>query len=77
MSRISRPTSSAVRDAGVTRSASTTPSRHSAISPKPAKNAPNMPSWTSSPGTRNVYALSAAPGKLATSGLSNGPKSSR
>ena len=44
------PTSRAVRLAGVTRSASITPSRHSPISPKPAKNAPNMPSWTSRPG---------------------------
>ena len=76
-SRISRPTSRAVREAGVTRSASTTPSRHSAINPKPAKNAPNMPSWTSSPGTRNMNSLSAAPGKLATRGSSNGPKRSR
>ena len=53
-SRLSRPTNRALRLAGVTRSASTTPSRHSPISPKPAKNAPNMPSWTSRPGTRNV-----------------------
>ena len=53
-SRISRPTSSAVRLAGVTRSASMTPSRHSAMRLNPAKNAPKMPSCTSNPGTKNV-----------------------
>ncbi len=47
--------SSAVRLAGVTRSASMTPSRHSPMSEKPAKNAPKMPSCTSRPGTKKVY----------------------
>jgi len=61
-SRISRPTSRAPRLAGVTRSHSMTPSRHSPIRLNPAKNAPKRPSWTSSPGTRKVYGLSAAPG---------------
>ena len=53
-SRHSRPMSSAVRLAGVTRSASMTPSRHSPMSEKPAKKAPKMPSCTSRPGTKKV-----------------------
>ena len=51
---MSRPTSSDDRAAGVTRSASMTPSRHSPIRLNPAKNAPKMPSWTSMPGMKNV-----------------------
>ena len=66
-----RPSSSAVRLAGVTRSASITPARHSATRPNPANSAPKMPSCTSRPGTKIVYALS-APNVLA-SGSSSGP----
>ena len=72
---MSRPTSNAVRLAGVTRSASMTPSRHSPMRLKPTKKAPKMPSWTSMPGTKNVQAL-VAPNWL-ISGLSRGPNSSR
>lgn len=46
-SRSTRPMSRAVRLAGVTRSASMTPSRHSPIRLKPANIAPKTPSWTS------------------------------
>ncbi len=67
--------SSAVRLAGVTRSASTTPSRHSAMSPKPAKKAPNTPSWTSIPGTKKVQLL--AYPNCAASGSRSGPKRNR
>ena len=49
-SRSTRPAISAIREAGVTRSASMTPARSSAIRPKPTNIAPNMPSCTIRPG---------------------------
>jgi hypothetical protein len=51
-----------------------TPSRHSPISENPAKNAPKMPSWTSMPGTNQVYLL---PPSWEITGSRRGPKSSR
>jgi hypothetical protein len=51
-SRSTRPSSSAVRLAGVTRWLSTTPARYSAISPKPTNSAPKIPSCTRIPGTK-------------------------
>ena len=72
-SRSTRPRRSDPRLAGVTRIRSTTPARHSAINPKPAKAAPKMPSWTSSPGTNTCQAEPGGkPGADAT-GSSSGP----
>ncbi len=64
-----------MRDAGVTRSASITPSRISPIRPNPTKSAPNTASCTSSPGTNSVYAFVVP--SCAASGSSNGPNSTR
>src|SRR5438309_207886 len=52
--RRARPSSSATRLTGVTRSRSITPMRSSAIRLKPTPAAPNMPSCTSRPGTNTL-----------------------
>src|SRR5947207_12489092 len=56
MSRSARPNKSATRLTGVTRSRSMTPMRSSEIKLNPTPAAPNMPSCTSSPGTKTLYA---------------------
>src|SRR3954449_2580655 len=73
-SRSDRPSSSDSRLTGVTRIRSITPARSSAIRPKPTNSVPNMASWTSSPGTKNLYASALF---IRSAFLSSGPNSSR
>ena len=54
MSRNARPNRRATRLTGVTRRRSMTPMRSSEIRLKPTPAAPNMPSWTSKPGTKTL-----------------------
>jgi len=77
MSRRARPSSMATRLTGVTRKRSMTPARSSAIRLKPTPDAPNRPSWTSSPGTNTLYAPPGGNPRIVAIDLSSGANRTR
>ena len=77
MSRSARPNRSATRLTGVTLRRSMTPMRSSEIKLNPTPAAPNMPSWTSSPGTKTLYAPPGGNPRIAAIGFSSGANRTR